>query len=481
MGMGIILSALSAGGNSAAQSVDQQQKVSDETRLLQQRAELEEQKTKNVEQFKNDLANAPANRAGALLSAATNQQQPVIAAPVKTLSGSDPNSEYQESDGGQTTGLVGDLGKLKAFANTLPDSSPDKAPLLAQIARQASSDQGTAQDAVAGQTRAPTMQEAMQAAMQKALANGDAQSYSALKTLAGDKYVPIPDGGLLNAQTGEVIQPSATKLERQLAIEDARHKGRTDIEDQKAASRERAADIAFQRIHTLTPEMEVQAKAIANGQLPALTGMSLRSPGAGLVMARVLEINPDYSGKDYGVGSKAEKDFATGKQGNSVRSFNVGIAHLDTLTGLASALNNGDLPLFSKIGNAVAVQTGQEAPTDFNAAKKIVGDEIVKAVTGSSGAVADREALEKSLSAASSPAQLLGVIKTYKNLMAGQLMGLAHQYKATTGKDDFESKYLTDEARQVFHGAAPAPVSSATISAKNSVPDDISNLLDKYK
>lgn len=178
-------------------------------------------------------------------------------------------------------------------------------------------------------------------------------------------------------------------------------------------------------------------------------------------MARVLEINPDYSAKDYMVGTKSEKDFATGKQGNAVRSFNVSIAHLDTLSSLSDAMDNGDLQLINKVGNMVSSQTGATAPVNFEAAKHIVADEIVKAVTGSAGALGDREAAAKTVDAANSPAQLKGVINTYKELMNGQLNGLRTQYKATTGKDDFDVKYLSDSARAMNHSSdKPAPSSA---------------------
>lgn len=137
---------------------------------------------------------------------------------------------------------------------------------------------------------------------------------------------------------------------------------------------------------------------------------------------------------------KATRDFATGQQGNQVRSLNVSIAHLDTLGKLGDALNNGDVQLLNKVKNAYTQQFGGEAPTDFNSAKQIVSDEIVKAILNTGGGVSDREEAAKQISSASSPAQLTGVINTYKQLLAGQMHGLRQQYETGTGKKDFESK-----------------------------------------
>lgn len=161
---------------------------------------------------------------------------------------------------------------------------------------------------------------------------------------------------------------------------------------------------------------------------------------------------------DYAKGVKSVSAFATGKQGDLVRSFNVAVSHLNTLDGLVDALGNGDVQAFNKFGNAIAQQTGSPAPTNFDAAKAIVGDEIIKAIVGSGGALADRENAQNQISRASSPAQLRGVIKTYKELMAGQLRGLKKQYSDTTGRSDFES-HLSPEARAELE-PAPAPAST---------------------
>lgn len=205
-------------------------------------------------------------------------------------------------------------------------------------------------------------------------------------------------------------------------------------------------------------QVENIAQMIASGRMAPLGQMAMRSPIGAAVMSRVSEINPNFRAQDFGTGSKAEKDFATGKQGNSVRSFNVGLAHLDTLSSLADALNNKDTQGINKIGNYFSAQTGNPAPTNFDAAKKVVADEIVKAIVGSGGGVADREEAARVISGANSPAQLKGVISTYKQLMNGQLNGLEQQYKTTTGRDDF-NKYLSPEAqgaRDAGHGAALA-------------------------
>lgn len=215
------------------------------------------------------------------------------------------------------------------------------------------------------------------------------------------------------------------------------------------------------------------AEAIANYDVPLPPRpANMRNPLAAQrwdeLFAAVKAKNPNYSVQDYAVSQKALKDFSTGQQGNSVRSFSVAISHLDTLQNLANALKNGDAQLINRLSNAWKEQTGQAAPTNFETAKQIVADEVVKAIVGSgSGALGDRESAAATIKRASSPEQLSGSISTYKELMNGQLKGLRRQYEETTKRKDFD-RFLSDEAKAVVQGGGEA---GKTQKSFNSLPD----------
>jgi len=207
------------------------------------------------------------------------------------------------------------------------------------------------------------------------------------------------------------------------------------------------------------PNVEVVAKAIANYQQAPLTNFVMRTPYGQAVMAKVYENNPEYRAQSYNASNKAQSAFATGKQGDAVRSFNVVISHLNTLDKLTDALNNRDVQALNQVSNAFKQQFGSPAPTNFNAAKAIVGDEIIKAIVAGGGALADRENAQNQINAANTPAQLKGVIKTYKELMAGQLKGLKKQYEDTTFLRDFDERLAPEtrsELEAIQGGAAPS-------------------------
>lgn len=200
----------------------------------------------------------------------------------------------------------------------------------------------------------------------------------------------------------------------------------------------------------LPGQYENLASQVANYDVkPPTAGSGRGAAFASNILARAKEINPDFDAKNFDSSLKASKDFATGKQGQGVKSFNVALKHLDTLSSLSDAMQNSDVPAFNRLSNMWKSQTGQAAPASFNAAKQIVGDEIVKAIVGSGGGVADRETASATINAASSPAQLKQVIETYKKLMVGQLEGLKQQYQTTTFKKDFD-KMLSPEALKVM-------------------------------
>lgn len=205
------------------------------------------------------------------------------------------------------------------------------------------------------------------------------------------------------------------------------------------------ANNAIMRANTAEEVAKIRGDfATSIAQIGAASRNSRRSP-ATMALQKYLEENPDATSKDisqfaakFKETGAAETAFGTGKQGNAVRSFNVAISHLDTLADLGKALGNNDVQALNSLKNKFKTQFGSEVPTDFNAAKRIVADEIVKAVTGAAGALGDREQAEQQINAAQSPQQLAGVIQTYKKLMAGQLQGLRQQYEQSTGRTDFD-------------------------------------------
>lgn len=165
----------------------------------------------------------------------------------------------------------------------------------------------------------------------------------------------------------------------------------------------------------------------------------------------------------------AVKAFAVSQEGRTLRSANVLLSHLDTISDLGKALDSGDVQAVNRVNNLFKEQFGKDAPTNFDTARSIVGDEVVKAILGSGGgALGDRDEAKANIDKSKSWSQLVGVIETYKSLMAGQLGGLKQQYETTTGLKDFERR-LSPAARDSFnkygHASQP-PAAPASLKGK---------------
>lgn len=265
-----------------------------------------------------------------------------------------------------------------------------------------------------------------------------------------------------NVQTGENSRNAATNQTHLQAAGMAQ----AGENSRAALGRQQALTIAgIGPAGTLSDDGERTAQAIASGQLQPPSGMALTNPKNQRILGRVMEINPDYDSTTVTAKKKAASDFTTGTLGNSMRSFAVAGQHLDQLGNLVDALGNGNIQAINNIGNKFAEQTGNPAPTNFDAAKDVVSKEVVKAIVAGGGGVAEREELSKLMSNAKSPAQLKGVITQYRNLMGAQHDALLQQRRAA-GLPDSTLPSYTD-----------ANGSSATAVAH---PPDIQSLLTKY-
>jgi hypothetical protein len=203
--------------------------------------------------------------------------------------------------------------------------------------------------------------------------------------------------------------------------------------------------------------------------MPPLTGQALRTPWGQAVMAGLAKKYPGYDAKEYKTRQAAIGQFEYGKKGDTVRSLSVSLDHLDTLTEAGKALKNGNVQGFNKLAQTLAEQTGSAVPTNFEAAKSIVADEVVKGILGSGGGVGDREKAQAIFDKVKSPEQLAGAVDQVKKLLRGQLTGLERQYKQSTGRDDFD-RFLSPSARGLEQGGGNGPKKIASKADYDALP-----------
>jgi hypothetical protein len=223
---------------------------------------------------------------------------------------------------------------------------------------------------------------------------------------------------------------------------------------------------------------EDTAKAIANyAEKPP----ALRDPQRNALLARARQINPTYNEAGYGDRDIAYRNWTNpnGYGAKQIAAFTTVAGHLATLDKLGTALDNNDTQAINSAYNWFKTATGDPTVTNFNAAKQAVAAETIKAITGTAGALRDREEAQAIFGAVQSPAQLKGAINTVKELINSRLETSKAMFEAGTGRKNFE-ELLPPVVKQTFQGgkggyqaaAVPALTGAAAIPTGKTVSVD---------
>lgn len=506
MGLGLVLSALSGAGKSLADSAGDYQKFND------QQAMLDKQKANEIDlaQAKSDIGlraenlaaqakiareNEPINRFQKIVSGYLDKYQndPTL---IQAAAAPDPGTPAAAASGGSTippdTDTSGGWGAINASfkageparnnarlgvlnAELANETDPEQiairkreigrlAPADSTVAGATGGDASTAAVDAGGAaikaSQAAIQKAAFLAAVADAKVNDPLAYKAAAETFKGEHVLVGQGGAIVNPLSGETVFHNDTAEK----IAQIRADALDDRTDKQIAAKERMialkADSDSKKAVVDPKSVDDLAAKIASYSAAPMGDRLRGTPFGQAVTARISELNPDWNQIRYGTIDKATKAFATGKQGDNARSFNVAIDHIGTAGGLIDALANKDTTALNKVGNFFGKQFGSDEQTNFISVKSIVADEIAKAVIGGQTAQGDREKLEHNLDEAKSPEQLRGVITQWKSLMRGQLDGLRDQYQRTTGNNDFDETFLSAAARAVAHGA-PAGTASA--------------------
>lgn len=167
------------------------------------------------------------------------------------------------------------------------------------------------------------------------------------------------------------------------------------------------------------------------------------------IISEAIAIDPEFSTATAPAVAAAKKSFLAGKDGDTLKSFTTAIEHMDTLKELTTALGNGDWKTYNALKNRFQKEFGYPAPTNFEDASRIVGQETVKAIVAGGGGVGERE--EAVIKGDYSPKAIMGALNTRQELMGGQLIGLKQKY--TNAKLRHFEELLSPAARRAFEGA----------------------------
>lgn len=200
---------------------------------------------------------------------------------------------------------------------------------------------------------------------------------------------------------------------------------------------------------TLTPGRAAQVKAFAEGRETQLPRGAAQQPFLDLVN----QYDPTFNNQR----AATRNAFAPGgKSGQNIQSLNTATVHLDQLGEAAKAMDNGSFRPGNSVFNSTATMFGSQTPTNFEGVKAAVASEMASALKGNA---TDQEiaANAKTISEASSPKQLAGIVDTNLHVLGAKLNTKDEEYQKAIGPSASGYNPVLPTAQGVFdkHGIQP--------------------------
>lgn len=168
------------------------------------------------------------------------------------------------------------------------------------------------------------------------------------------------------------------------------------------------------------------------------------------LLARVYQINPNYSTAVGEARVALQKDFTSGTSAKAITSANTAIGHLASLKDDFARLQNSQFPLANMAGNWLKKQGGAPEAVAFEAKADMVASEIARMLKGGAPAEGEIKELRSKLNPNMSPEQLDNVLKGWLGLMAGRVSELNQQYKGGMQTEKRDKPFLSEHSIRVL-------------------------------
>lgn len=194
-------------------------------------------------------------------------------------------------------------------------------------------------------------------------------------------------------------------------------------------------------------------KKIANYDLDPSKVASMRGNNRERMMAMVSHLNPAYDQSQFALRSPTRKAYTIGTQGQQINAINTALGHIDQLDTLVTALGNKSFVPGNELANWASKTFGQNKVTNFDTLKDALSAEVASVLSKGQATVSEIAEQRQKINAASSPAQLVGYIKTQIPIMGSKLASLDYQYHQAMGPDDSFSA-LSPQSKSILdkHG-----------------------------
>lgn len=139
-----------------------------------------------------------------------------------------------------------------------------------------------------------------------------------------------------------------------------------------------------------------------------------------------------------------------GSSGGQINSAKIVVRHLATLDRLADDLKSDfNSTTFRRASQALQIEFGQPAPTNFDAAVSMVSGEIVKLIEGAGGGEGDRNKVSSAFDRSHSTKSIHEAVDVAREVMSARVTSLAEQAKAAHAEDIFNRFLPPDIAKEL--------------------------------
>jgi hypothetical protein len=268
--------------------------------------------------------------------------------------------------------------------------------------------------------------------------------------LDGQPYKP---GGA--QRLGGGIETASGSRQKDINAETAR------LDNEFAASHPEATPADKAKAHT-------ENALTAQKKWTDATTSNKRSSPTNMVMRKLMDENPDWGSEDIlraanriTAQQAIERRYGGGQGANQMAALNTVADHLKLMQQYARELRTGDtpfteIPRLNQIIQFAAKERGLPEVTNFNVARDIMADEVVRLLTSTGGTEADRQGMQSRLAPMMSEYQQSGSLTAFERFVAGRFKGLEQGYARNdpVRTKDFRENLLTPEARELFvkHG-----------------------------
>lgn len=187
-----------------------------------------------------------------------------------------------------------------------------------------------------------------------------------------------------------------------------------------------------------------------------------------------------------------ERSYASGPTQRNVISLNTAAGHIERLRAYAEALDTGDMQKANAMAQWIERETGGQNITNFEIAKNITADEVVRLLTSTGGTETDRKNMQEAIAARFSPEQMgtahdvaqnHGAVQVLEEFVGERFKALQQGYAENDPEKAkrFHDEFLMPEAQRMFDNVGTSTTTPKSTTTTTAPPVGAQPIPEAYK